>query len=144
MYLVALHTEHTPHSNYDKCSARSLKGLCMNLPIHVNICGSLLHIINRNFSSSFIWVTFGTMRVNLEDSFSLSGWLMVKSITKYLSSSRTWQIEQLRSSIFVLGRVYLPYSIARVCDLFLNWDMATLYLWFLIASKYISIWYIHI
>ena len=138
MYLMALHTGHTQHSNYDKCSARSLKDLCMNLPTHVNICGFLLHIRNRNFSSSFIWVKFGTKRANLENRFSLSGWLMVQFMTKCLSSSRTWQTEQLRSSIFVLGRVYLPYSIARVCELVLNWDMATLSLWFLIASKYIS------
>ena len=106
----------------------------MNLPTHVNICGFLFHIRNRNFSSSFIWVKFGTKRANLENRFSLSGWLMVQFMTKCLSSSRTWEIEQLRSSIFVLGRVYLPYSIARVCELVLNWDMAILYLWFLIAS----------
>ena len=128
MYLVALHTGHAPHNNYDKCSARSLKDLCMNLPTHVNICGSFLYIRNRNFFSSVIWVKFGTKRANLENRFSLSGWLMIQSITKCLSSSSTWQIEQLRSSVFILGRVYLPYSIARVYKLVLNWDMATLYL----------------
>ena len=77
MYLEALHTGHTPHSNYDKRSARSLNDLCMNLPTHVNICGSLFHMKNRNFSSSFIWVKFGTKRANLENRSSLSGWLMV-------------------------------------------------------------------
>ena len=76
MYLEALHAGHTPHSNYDKCSARSLKDVCMNLPTHVNICVSLLPIRSMNFSSTFIWVKFGTKRANLENISSLSGWLM--------------------------------------------------------------------
>ena len=97
---MALHTGHTPHSNYDKCS-RALKALWVNFPTHVNICWFLLHIRNRTFSSSFMWEKFGTMRANLENRFSLTGWSMVQSITKCLSSSRTWQIEQLWSSIFV-------------------------------------------
>ena len=75
---------------------------------------------------------------HLGNRFSLSVCLMVQSIRKCLSSSRTWQIKQLGSSIFVSGRVCLPYSIARVYELVLNWDMATVHLWFLIESKYIS------
>ena len=95
----------------------------MNLPTHVSICWSLMHIRKMNLSSSVIWMKFGAMCDSFENRFSLSAWLILHSMRKCLSSSRIWQKGQLRSSNFVLGRVYLPYSIARVCELVRSCDM---------------------
>ena len=120
IYFLAMWWRYTPHCIYDKYWARSLKDLYMNFPTHVSICWSLLHMRKINFSSSVIRMKFGAMCVSFENKFSLSAWLILHSMRKCLSSSRTWQEEHLRSSIFVLGRVYLPYSIARVCELVLR------------------------
>ena len=111
----------------------------MNLPIQVSNCWSSLLKRKINCSSLSKLLKFWNNRSTLKNEMFLSVLFTIHSTKKCFSSSSAWvQNRQQRSSSLVFGRVYLPYSVAMVCELVLNWAMAVLYLWFLINSKDVS------
>ena len=95
----------------------------MNLPIHVSICWSLLHIRKMNFSSSVIWMKFGAMCVSFENKFSLSAWLILHSIRKCLSSSRIWQEEHIQCKVKWDRRAPKPQYSWSFPQIFTLWQL---------------------
>ena len=124
-----------PWRNNTSFSFLVLSELCINLPTQVSICWSLLFKRKKNLLHLSNWNFEISVRLSRMKSLSV---LFTTHPTKkcFSSSSARGQNKQHRSLSLVFGWVYLPCSIARVCEVGLNWALAVLYLWFLINPKY--------
>ena len=111
----------------------------MNLPSHFKSCGLQFVIIKLNFSTSFRYVNSSYVCTILSKKVFLSIKFILQFNKKCSSSSMTSHIRHFLSATGVLGLVCRPLSIARVCELQRNFEIASRYRSFLTRYRYGSI-----